>query len=248
MSRKIAVRMDDITPDMDWQKFFRFKELLDLYQVKPLIGVVPENRDENLKRDLEKEDYWEYIRDLQKQGWTIAMHGCYHVYDSNEGGIFPLNHFSEFAGHPFALQEEKIRKGKQVLEEKGILTDIFMAPGHSYDKNTLKALKQNGFTRMTDGFGESPYCYRGITFYPISFLLKKSLEKKKGYTTMVIHANTLEDFSYYEAVLETHKEKLISFEEYLKAPAVTAGFGKRVGEYLLASLKHLLVNIKTGGR
>ena len=41
---KIAVRLDDITPDMDWQRFFRFKALLDQYQVKPLIGVVPDNR------------------------------------------------------------------------------------------------------------------------------------------------------------------------------------------------------------
>ena len=46
---KIAVRLDDITPDMDWQRFFRFKALLDQYQVKPLIGVVPDNRDENLR-------------------------------------------------------------------------------------------------------------------------------------------------------------------------------------------------------
>ena len=38
---KIAVRLDDITPDMDWEGFLCFKELLDRYQVKPLIGVVP---------------------------------------------------------------------------------------------------------------------------------------------------------------------------------------------------------------
>ena len=42
---KITIRMDDITPDMDWAKFLRFKELCDLYQVKPLIGVVPANQD-----------------------------------------------------------------------------------------------------------------------------------------------------------------------------------------------------------
>ena len=46
---KIAVRLDDITPDMDWQRFYAFKALLDKYQVKPLIGIVPDNRDENLK-------------------------------------------------------------------------------------------------------------------------------------------------------------------------------------------------------
>ena len=45
---KIAVRLDDITPDMDWERFLKFKALLDRYQVKPLIGVVPQNRDPGL--------------------------------------------------------------------------------------------------------------------------------------------------------------------------------------------------------
>ena len=34
---KIAVRLDDITSDMDWKKFLAFKELLDNHQIKPLI-------------------------------------------------------------------------------------------------------------------------------------------------------------------------------------------------------------------
>ena len=48
---KIAVRMDDIAPGMDWKKFNDFKELLDEYGIKPLIGVVPDNQDDNLERD-----------------------------------------------------------------------------------------------------------------------------------------------------------------------------------------------------
>ncbi|MBO5623235.1 MAG: DUF2334 domain-containing protein, partial [Butyrivibrio sp.] len=40
----ITIRMDDITPDMDWDKFLRFKSLLDEHGIKPLIGVVPDNR------------------------------------------------------------------------------------------------------------------------------------------------------------------------------------------------------------
>ena len=67
----IAIRMDDITPDMDWAKFLRFKELCDLYQVKPLIGVVPQNMDENLHIDEPKEapvkDFWGYVKDLQNR-------------------------------------------------------------------------------------------------------------------------------------------------------------------------------------
>ena len=37
---KIAVRMDDIAPGMDWKKFNDFKELLDEYGIKPLIGYL----------------------------------------------------------------------------------------------------------------------------------------------------------------------------------------------------------------
>ena len=48
---KIAVRLDDITPDMDYEKFNRMKQILDTYQIKPLIGVVPFNKDSNLKKN-----------------------------------------------------------------------------------------------------------------------------------------------------------------------------------------------------
>ena len=92
----ITVRLDDITPDMDWERFYKFKALLDQYQVKPLIGVVPDNRDELLKGSgspMDPEPFFEYIRQLQKEGWTVAMHGYQHIYGTSKGGIFPLNHF-----------------------------------------------------------------------------------------------------------------------------------------------------------
>ena len=102
---KITVRLDDITPDMDWERFLKFKALLDRYQVKPLIGVVPDNRDENLvKKELSAEEkklsegFWEYIKSLKEDGWVIAMHGFRHIYSTKKGGCFPLNNFSEFAG------------------------------------------------------------------------------------------------------------------------------------------------------
>ena len=175
---KIAIRLDDITPDMDWEKFLIFKELLTLYNIKPLIGVVPENKDNNLIREEKKADFWSYVKELQKEGWSIAMHGYQHIYDTNQGGMFPLNHFSEFAGHSLEIQKKKIKTGKALLEEKGIYTDIFMAPAHSYDKNTLTALKENGFCKITDGFGSKPYIWQGMTFYPISFRMSDSLKKK----------------------------------------------------------------------
>lgn len=248
---KIAVRLDDITPDMDWERFQKCKALLDQYQVKPLIGVVPDNRDENLiKKNQDKEavpsDFWKYVRQLKEEGWIISMHGYRHRYSTRKGGLFPLNNFSEFAGLPFEQQKEMLAEGKRILREKGIETDIFMAPAHSYDKNTLKALKETGFQALTDGFGDAPYTYRGLTFYPISFQLSRTLKKKGGYSTMVIHAGTASDreLERYRGYFERTDIEWISYGAYLEQPAIKRGGCGRAKEFLMAKGKYLLMKLR----
>ena len=58
---KIAVRLDDITPDMDYEKFHKMKKILDTYQINPLIGVVPFNRDSILMKNPVIEDFCKSI-------------------------------------------------------------------------------------------------------------------------------------------------------------------------------------------
>lgn len=240
---KIAIRMDDITPDMDWKKFEEFKALLDEYQVKPLIGVVPDSKDENLSRDKEKEDFWQRVAEWQKAGWVIAQHGYQHVYTRKKGGCFPLNGFSEFAGLTLREQRQLLSEGRRKLKMRGISTDIFMAPAHSYDKNTLRALKELGFTGVTDGFGSRPYLRGGLTFYPISFRLSSSLKKKSGTTTMVVHTNTMnrDEMEKYRSIFKT--QDIISFKEYLDMQPVSRGLLGHIGEYVLASIKRMLVKL-----
>lgn len=250
---KIAVRLDDITPDMDWERFFRFKALLDRYQVKPLIGVVPDNRDPNLVKKPEPwtecqapDDFWGYIKELERQGWVIAMHGCHHVYATDKGGMFPLNNFSEFAGLSFERQRELLAEGKRILAQKGIETELFMAPAHSYDKNTLKALKETGFRGLTDGFGDRPYRFRGLDFYPISFMLRRTFQKKEGYSTMVVHTGTVsgEDLKRYESYFQREDVSWMCFDEYLGIPKEKRGlsgwwkeFGMAKGKYLMGRFR-----------
>ncbi|MCM1125426.1 MAG: DUF2334 domain-containing protein [Lachnospiraceae bacterium] len=245
---KIAVRLDDIIPDMDWERFLEFKKLLDRYQVKPLIGVVPDNQDENLKGSGQgrPEDFWAYIAGLQKSGWTIAMHGYQHIYTTKKGGLFPLNNFSEFAGVSYEKQRQMLESGKKLLKEKGIETDLFMAPAHSYDENTLKALTDAGFRALTDGFGSCPYQYKGLTFYPISFRISGTLKKKSGYSTLVVHpaTNTEKDLERYEGYFQRKDVHWISYEEYRKAPTVRRGLSGSVKEFLMAKGKQLLVRIR----
>lgn len=77
---KITIRMDDITPDMDWESFEAFERMFRKYGIRPLLGVVPDNRDPKLSVDAPKAEFWERMRALQKEGWSLSMHGCHHVY------------------------------------------------------------------------------------------------------------------------------------------------------------------------
>ena len=242
---RIAIRMDDITPGMDWKKFQRFKDLLDANGIKPLIGVVPDNRDKKLCIDDEKPDFWEYIKELQQEGWVIAMHGYNHLYTTREGGLFPIGSKSEFAGLSLARQNEMISKGKEILRSKGIRTDIFMAPSHSFDKNTLRALKSNGFYIITDGFGTEPYREKGMIFYPISVRRGRSLkDKRDGIVTFVYHANTMDekDFASLENLLST--DKVVSYDEYLKFEVTDRPAFQSAAMYMIAFLKRTVVKLK----
>lgn len=249
---RIAIRMDDITPDMDWAKFLRFKALCDLYQVKPLIGVVPDNRDENLHIDepgtAPVEDFWQYLGELEREGWCIAQHGVTHVYTTKKMGCFPLNRLSEFAGIAYEKQYEALKRGRDILQEHGIRTDIFMAPAHSFDRNTIKALRKLGFRRMTDGFGDGPYSRQGMIFYPISYRQGSVLKngQKKGYTTFVVHTNTMcdRDFKRFEQLFSAYGDRLISYADLLRRePKKRNVFGNGV-EYLMAIIKYVLVNFR----
>lgn len=64
---------------------------------------------------------------LAKKGYTIAMHGLNHVFDSPHKGMINNRVGSEFSGHSLEVQLEKIRKGKEILKSHGIETDIFFA-------------------------------------------------------------------------------------------------------------------------
>lgn len=247
---RISIRMDDITPDMDWAKFLRFKELCDLYQVKPLIGVVPDNQDAHLCIENSKpvlaEKFWEYIKALENEGWCIAQHGVTHVYTTKKMGCFPLNRLSELAGTGYARQLAALKRGRDILLAHGIKTEIFMAPAHSFDSNTMKALRKLEFSKMTDGFGKRPYLWRGMTFYPISYKQSSCLKKNRGYTTFVVHANTMEDkdFAHYEELFAKYKDRLISYTELMAVEAKKRGVFGKAAEYAMALTKYILVSGK----
>ena len=229
MSQKTEcmIRLDDITPDMNWERFYRAKEIFDKYNICPLIGVVPDNQDETLHKEENREDFWDIICQLQESGWTVAQHGTYHCYETKNSGILGINPFSEFAGLSYEVQRHKLQVGKQILEENGIRTDIFMAPGHTYDKNTLKALQECGFSVITDGLSSMPYLEEGILCIPCRL---RGFKTPEGIDTVSLHTNLMndQDMTELETFCKTNQDVMVSFnpDRYRKYAAKKTVFIK----------------------
>jgi len=188
MSR-FVIRLDDICPTMHWENFSVLRRLFAEHGVLPLIGIVPDNRDERLVVDGAREDFWETMRELRQQGWEVAQHGYQHTRISDDPGIFRLNPRAEFAGLPFDRQVESLRQGRAILADEGLATDVFMAPHHSLDETTVRALVDLGYDYVTDGYGLYPYRYQGLVFVPQLFA--SPIHFGFGVYTICVHPNIM---------------------------------------------------------
>ena len=196
---------------MDWQKFERIQNLFFEYGIKPIIAVIPDNQDEKIKINPPDSAFWQKIKGLENHGWIIAMHGYQHKYTQENGGILKIHTKSEFAGLPYKEQYDKIKKGKEVLENHGIKTDIFIAPGHSFDKNTLKVLKENSFNAISDGIALYPFKKYDILWIPqIAWQPRKF---KCGIITFCLHPNTMQenDFKNLENFVKNNTIAITDF-------------------------------------
>jgi predicted deacetylase len=144
---------------MDKKKWDKIEQLLDRYNIKPIVAVIPNNEDPKQMIDEPDNLFWDKVRDWQAKGWDIALHGYKHVYTVfNNGGLVPINKKSEFAGLPYEVQEEKIREGIEIFRRHDIEPNIWVAPSHTFDKNTLKALKDHTNIKIiSDGIALNPY-------------------------------------------------------------------------------------------
>lgn len=221
-TRKILIRFDDICPTMNWAQWEKAKKMLDDKGVTALLGVVPDCKDPELQIDEARPDFWEYIKDLRKQGFAIAMHGYNHQFELKADGLVTRNKISEFAGLPYAKQLEKVRKGKEIFNSHGIEVDTFFAPAHSYDDNTLKALAECGFKYVSDGLSSRPYMRQGIKLLPCRSGGIPRMEKKKGFITAVVHAHEWVkeekkgEMIKYNDLLNNYTSEIVTYEVYSK--------------------------------
>jgi predicted deacetylase len=189
-------RMDDIAPGMDWNRFWALMQLFRRYEIKPLLGIVPDNRDPNLERCSRYPRFWETLRELvEADEIDVAQHGYQHIliHRPKASLLGPSvgirKEVSEFAGDPYYDQFFRIREGRRILLQQGINTSYWMAPNHSYDTTTLKALRDNGFTTVSDGIALFPFSTNGLVFVPQTSWRPRWMPF--GVHTICLHTNTI---------------------------------------------------------
>lgn len=184
-------RLDDVCPTMNWDNFDKLKKIFYKYDIKPIVGVIPDSRDSKLNVDNPNENFWNIIKELHQKGWIIAQHGYQHLYINTNGGILNINKKSEFAGLSYEEQLYKIKKGKEILEYNlGIKIEWWMAPAHSFDESTCRALKNLEFKYITDGISLYPFEKYGLTWIPQQ--IWKPRKKFFGAWTICIHPNSID--------------------------------------------------------
>jgi peptidoglycan/xylan/chitin deacetylase (PgdA/CDA1 family) len=168
-SPRYLLRIDDVCATMDWAIWNEMEATMDAAGIRPIVGIVPDNRDPKLMAGPAAPDFWERVRGWQARGWTIGLHGYQHDYVTRESGILGLNHQSEFAGLPKEEQRRKIRAGLAIFQREGVRVDAWVAPSHSFDWTTVEVLREEGLQVISDGFAFRPFRKEGMRWVPQQF-------------------------------------------------------------------------------
>ncbi len=213
-SARYLVRIDDICSTMDWRAWEAVESLLNAHSVKPILAVVPDNRDPSLMCGDPAPDFWQRVRDWQRVGWTIAIHGYQHLYETRDSGLVGLNPFSEFAGLPIEQQRRKLTSALEIFRKERVDVEAWVAPAHSFDESTVTVLKELEITTISDGF-----CFRvverlGCRWVPQQLWRFRSMPF--GVWTVCLHPNALRDernLARLEADLARYAGRIVALRD-----------------------------------
>ena len=213
----LLIRLDDIAANMNWHLMEKCEKLFDKHNIKPLLGVVSNNKDPELLSNQKKDNFWDQIRKWHNKNWEIAMHGYTHIYDSEtkKKDYFNYGGKSEFFGHSYEVQSSRIKKSLEIFNNEKIKIRSFFAPNHTYDHNTFAALRDNNIYNIIDGYGIMPFKKDNLNFIPQLFY--KQVMLPFGIQSTQIHLNYWNDNDYekFENFIIKNSSKIISFDQAL---------------------------------
>ena len=182
------LRFDDLCPTVSCARWERFLPLIEEFEIRPILAVIPDNLDHSLELSPPDPEFWSGMRALQAAGATIALHGYQHICDSRGQSLLALHRCSEFAGVAEDVQRQWIRAGLEILRDHGLNPKLWVAPRHGFDGNTLRVLREQGIHALSDGFARVPFKRGGLTWIPQQ--LWAPVDKQRGLWTICIHPNS----------------------------------------------------------
>ena len=205
MSARYLVRLDDACPTLDAQKWRAVEALFDSTGIRPIVAVVPDNRDSHLVVDSPDPLFWDRVRSWQAKGWAIAMHGYQHLMHPTKSRlILPFYERSEFGGLPLEEQARKIKRSWETFCENGVGPTVWIAPAHCFDRVTLDAIRlETPIRTVSDGIARDQYYEYGFHWIPQQLWNFK--EKRSGLWTVCLHPNSMtgEDLQSLQRNVET---------------------------------------------
>lgn len=218
MTARYLLRFDDICPTMDWAIWEQVEQILIATGARPLLAVVPDNRDPELCIDPPRADFWARVRHWQSLGWAIGLHGHRHRYETRDAGLVGINTRSEFAGLGRELQAGKLRQALAIFRQHGVRADAWVAPGHSFDAVTVELLAEMGLGVISDGYFWRPVRIGGCLWVPQQ--LWRFRHFPGGSWTVCMHANTFRerDLDELKRALGRFRSRLVSLDDVMAAP------------------------------
>ncbi|MDB4856679.1 DUF2334 domain-containing protein [Gammaproteobacteria bacterium] len=216
------VRFDDVCPTMDWESWAKVEKVLVSEGIKPIMAVVPDNRDEKLIAGEYDKYFWSKVRSWKKMGWSIAIHGYQHLYQTDDSGLLGLNKYSEFSGLSYEQQSKKLQKALKIFESHDVKPNLWVAPAHSFDKVTVRVLSDLGIEVISDGFFKRPVKYMNMIWIPQQ--LWKFRHFRSGIWTVCYHVNGMkkEELERICSDLNQYNESIISLDYVLKNTSINS--------------------------
>lgn len=227
------IRLDDACPTMNHENWQRMEALLDQYQVKPIVGVIPENQDPDFNWPIAV-DFWQKVAAWQQKDWCLALHGLHHkMHSSSAVRCYQKSHSiqTEYAGLPEEQQAQMLQDGLRSLKTHGIVPKCFFAPAHTYDAATVKAVKRVGVHFISDGYAFRPYQKDGMTFIPS--ICDGPFKMPFGMYTFVFHPSVMKEaeFRRLEQFRQSCHGQVTTAENALKRTKRSQGIIGHLLEY-----------------
>ena len=215
---KIVLRIDDVAHNVDKKKYELIFKMVIKYNIPTILGIIPCNMDKKIICDKEDQQLgWDAIKEMAMLSNTVvAIHGYKHIQHQYKNSYIANSSKSEFSGLSFEDQFVKLKKGYDILIKKGIFPEMFMAPSHGFDFNTLDACRRLGIKKVTDGYGTHVYKEVGVTMYPQ--MLESPLYFVKDFQTICVHPLTIRNKkiqSLSRLFEKQYKDSKISLVEFL---------------------------------